>query len=85
MYLKRSNVSITSEQIMKTRHEHLNLSFLSMKLFCLALSEEQKQQIISSAIIPVYLLGILTSYAKVSIHCIATSFISILRLGRTLE
>ena len=85
MYLKRSNVSKSTERIMKTRHKQLNLSFLSMKLFCPALSEEEKQQIISSAIIPVYLLGILTSYAKVSMNCIGTSFISILRLGRTLE
>ena len=85
MYLKRSNVSKNSERILKTRHEELNLSFLSMKLSCPALSKEEKQQIISSAIIPVYLLGILTSYVKVSMNFFVTSCISILRLGRTLE
>ena len=50
-----------------------------MKRFCLALSNEEKQQIISSAIIPVFLLGILTSYTRVSINCIVRNFVAIFR------
>jgi hypothetical protein len=36
-------------------------------LFLSALSDEEKQQVISSAIIPVFFLGILTSYSNVSL------------------
>lgn len=50
----------------------MNISLLFCKYtykdrcFLLALSGEEKQQIITSSIIPVFLLSVLTSYSKVS-------------------
>jgi uncharacterized protein with PQ loop repeat len=72
VYLKTSNVSLgffklwlVSVFLWSCYGRHY--TNILKHYFCSALSDEEKQQIISSAIIPVFLLGILTSYSKVSI------------------